>query len=675
MRWTWMAVFALAAGCNGIELEKLVKQHPALTRLAPEPAGAHCPHGGQAVLSGLDLDENGVLDDSEVTNTEYACTTALAYSQPEAAGAHCEHGGQAVRTGPDLDGDGELDDAEVTATEYVCATAVPDVLVRTRQVPPGEHCPNGGVVSHAGKDLNGDGLLGDAEITREVYGCSEPAPVLTRVRLLTRAPFVCQQTSSIVDAALDLDRDGVFDDEEARASTRVCVDPALVRVRQRPEPAGTRCPMGGIAVEAGRDMNGDGVFDSNEVLGTAYVCQPTSTYDGSYLVQDAADFAALGAISHIRGGLTITNTQLTEVVLPGLVSVEGSLSITSNAALTRVELMGLRSVGEALFVGYNDNLELLTIGPAGPAPEHAVHVGTNLGLSTNPKLQTLFGLAAVSPRGSFTVTENALLMGGDRFPYLEELSGTLSIWGNPTLQTLPFTHLRTVGGTVQLFNNDALTSLEGLNVLTTVGGDFLISDNDALPSSSGLWSLHSVGGALQVIGNDSLQDFGTSFLSRAGSIIINGNASLATVGPMLSLKSVDKDFGISNSPKLTAVMEFPLLVSVGGILELSDNTLLTDLSAFGRLLRLEGLHVTRSPALTSLSPFSGLRELDGLLVKENPELTQLGLSGLVRVGTYFIATDNPKLPGCLATTLASSVYTGRAEDLDIARNAETACGP
>ena len=673
MRWTtWMAVLALAAGCDGIELERLVKQHPARTRVVPEPPGLHCPHGGQAVLSGLDLDDDGVLDDGEVTATEYACTTALVRSQPEAAGANCAHGGQGVRTGPDLDGDGLLDDEEVTATEYVCATAVPDVLVRTRQVPPGERCPNGGQVSHAGRDQDGDGLLGDAEITREVYGCMEPAPVLTRVRLLTRAPFVCQDTSSIIEAAVDMDHDGVFDDGESRASVRVCVTPSLVQVRQRPEPAGRRCTVGGTTVEAGRDVNGNGELDSDEVLGTTYVCHPTATHDGTYVAHDATDLVALEAISHIRGDLILLNTELATVVLPGLASVEGSLRIADNPLLTRVELVGLRSVGDSLILNNNERLELLAIGPPGPVPEHPVRVAADLLLEANPRLKTLFGLVAVAPSRGFTVMNNALLESSDRFMYVEELSGNLSIWGNPTLRELPFSGLRVVGDTVQLFDNDSLQSLEGLSSLMRVGRDFVLLDNDALPGSAGLWSLQEIGGSLQVRSNDSLQSFGVAALTRLGSLVIDSNASLENVGTMLSLKGLNGAVSIDTNPKLVSVTDFPLLVSVGS-LRLADNPLLTDLSAFSRLLRLETLHVLRSPGLTDLSALSGLRELEGLSLQENPELSGLGLSRLERVSTYFFVTDNPKLPGCLATSLADRVYTGNPEDRDIARNAETAC--
>jgi hypothetical protein len=675
MRWTWLAVLGLVAGCDGIDLEQLVKQHPPLTRVTVEPAGVNCSHGGQVVRTGLDLNDNGELEASEVVTTEYACVTALARQQAEPAGAHCAHGGQAVRTGPDLDGDGELDDSEVTGTEYVCATPIPDVLVRTRQVPPGEKCPHGGQVSHAGRDENGDGVLGDTEITREAYGCMEPEAVLTRVRALTSPPFVCQYNSSIVEAGLDVDRDGVFDDAELRAATRICVDTSLALVRQRPEPAGRHCTTGGTAVDTGRDLNEDGALTGDEILGTLYVCQAASTYDGHYEVRGAADLVALGPISRIRGGLSIYNTELTEVVLPGLMSVEGPLSIYGNPTLQRVELRGLRYVGESLAVNYNPQLETLVVGVPGLVPEHTVWVAYDVSILGNSLLMTLEGLAAVSPHRNFAVVDNDRLTVPGELPKVQELVGGVAVRENALLRGVPFTQLYSVGGSVDVSENATLTSLEGLQRLRSIGGDFTLINNDALPGAFGLYSLTSIGGTLSVQGNDTLQSFGITSLNRAGGLFFNSNANLETVEAMYSLKLVENGVAFSNNPKLVSVRDFPQLRSVGD-LGLGDNALLTDLSAFSLVTRLTSVNVARNAALTNLSFLSNLREVEYFTVQGNPELTTFGLASLALVSTTFTVTDNPKLPQCLATSLAAAVYSGEPQDVDIQRNDEAAtCGP
>ncbi|MBZ4416057.1 hypothetical protein [Myxococcus sp. RHSTA-1-4] len=676
MRWTWMAVLALAAGCGGIELEPLVNQHPARTRVTPEPPGAHCPHGGSALLSGLDLDEDGVLDDGEVTATEYVCATALAHSQPETAGAHCEHGGQAVRTGPDLDGDGELDDAEVTATEYVCATAVPDVLVRTREVPPGAECPLGGQVSRAGQDTNGNGELEDGEVTREVYGCTQPETVVTRLSAIPQPAQECPGLASVaVEAGPDMDQDGELDDGEARARVSLCasvVDP--VRVELRPEPAGTRCPAGGTLVVAGLDVNGDGNLGNEERSSWALVCQPLHTYDGSYVVRSAADLAALQGISHIHGSLFLMGTELTEVVLPGLMAVEGQLTIYGNAALTRVELPGLRFVKYDLSVESNANLETLVLGGA---QGEELLVELDLWLISNPKLKSLSGLSRVSPRQSLYLRENGALEyipGQTGFDNVKALTGVLYVSGNDALGALPFPVLRHVGYSVYVDDNTALRSLS-LPSLRSVGGAFSISNNDALQGLSGMPLLETINSWLTVAGNDALRTTeGLPELSHVGGLSFGFNAELEWVGDLPSLQSIGSRLVVDSHPKLLGVRNLGSLQQVAQV-SIDNNPLLASLQGLTRVRWLSSLSVRRSPALSSLAELAGLQEVEMLSVLDNANLTRFDLTALERVPHEFTVTGNTKLPTCLATGLAAAVYTGAPAQLRISDNDDTAtCG-
>lgn len=45
----------------------------ALIDMAPEPSGPNCANGGQKVTSGLDANDNGVLDEGEISDTAYVC--------------------------------------------------------------------------------------------------------------------------------------------------------------------------------------------------------------------------------------------------------------------------------------------------------------------------------------------------------------------------------------------------------------------------------------------------------------------------------------------------------------------------------------------------------------------------------------------------------------------------
>ena len=94
-------------------------------------AGVNCPNGGVQVQIGTDTNNNGVLDPSEVVSTQYVCngsngtigsngTTGLVKSTTEPAGANCANGGIKVETGTDTNNNGVLDPSEITATNYIC---------------------------------------------------------------------------------------------------------------------------------------------------------------------------------------------------------------------------------------------------------------------------------------------------------------------------------------------------------------------------------------------------------------------------------------------------------------------------------------------------------------------------------------------------------------------------
>ncbi|CAM4446929.1 MULTISPECIES: DUF7151 family protein [Myxococcus] len=623
-----MLALVLATGCDGIDLRRLVGQHEARTRVADEPSGPNCEHGGKAVCSGLDRDDDGVLDDDEVTGTEYICTTLS-----------------------------------------------PGVLVRTRQLPPGEPCALGGQLTLAGADLDGNGLLSDDEVTREVHGCMEPAPVLARVRPLLAQPFVCRYDNALLEAGVDLNGNGVLDDNELRAAARFCADPAVTLLRQRPEPAGPNCTTGGTQVEAGVDTNLDKVLDETEILSSAFVCQLSATHDGTYAVENAADLEALKSLSIIRGGLAIEHTDVTTVVLPGLVSVEGPLSIHDNPALTRVELSGLRYVGGALSIRGSNPLNEVRVGPQTPEALPAVRV-ESLTLNSLPALSSLSGVAAVAPHFDLTIWNTGVQWSPDAFPHVQVLAGTLTVHENAALEKLPVSHLTEVGGSVMISSNPVLQSLEGLGPLTRVGGVLDISSNKALTHLTGLEHLMVVKDRITVMNNAQLLDLRFDALSETGALAVAGNAALEQVGPMPSLLRVNKDIILAENPRLLRAADLPKLQSMGGALFVNLNPLLTDLSGFEQVTWMRGLYVKGNDALEHLSPLGSLHTLGTLEVRGNPAMTALSLDALARVRDAFVVTDNPQLPSCLATMLADDVYIGPPEERLIGNNDSiTPCHP
>jgi hypothetical protein len=106
------------AGANG---------QNAMVRTTAEPAGANCATGGTKIESGTDANSNGTLDAAEISQTRYVCNgtngqVVSTRTTAEPAGANCAAGGTKIETGLDANNNGTLDNSEVNAsqTRYVC---------------------------------------------------------------------------------------------------------------------------------------------------------------------------------------------------------------------------------------------------------------------------------------------------------------------------------------------------------------------------------------------------------------------------------------------------------------------------------------------------------------------------------------------------------------------------
>lgn len=96
-----------------------------LMDISDEPAGSQCPAGGLRISTGIDRNENGKLDSSEITLTKFTCNGAdgmstLVMTTTEPKSANCPNGGVKVQVGKDMNNDGQLSAAEVEQVQYVC---------------------------------------------------------------------------------------------------------------------------------------------------------------------------------------------------------------------------------------------------------------------------------------------------------------------------------------------------------------------------------------------------------------------------------------------------------------------------------------------------------------------------------------------------------------------------
>ena len=117
------------AACSEFRVEH-VDANRSLVLFEEEPAGENCAEGGQKVISGVDFNLNGTLEEEEVAGITYVCTGAAGQSElinvvEVAAGEVCQFGGQTIQSGFDRDADGVLSENEVTNSQTICSGTQP----------------------------------------------------------------------------------------------------------------------------------------------------------------------------------------------------------------------------------------------------------------------------------------------------------------------------------------------------------------------------------------------------------------------------------------------------------------------------------------------------------------------------------------------------------------------
>jgi photosystem II stability/assembly factor-like uncharacterized protein len=210
--------------CNGITGSASSKGLNSLVSIVTEPDGANCTGGGEKVSSGLDTNGDGVLEASEVTSTGYVCNGAnstngttprnglnsLVNIVSEPVGTTCTNGGEKVTSGLDGNNDGVLEASEVTSTNYVCngsnganASAGSNgfnSLVDIVSESVGANCAYAGKKITSGLDGNGDGVLENTEVTAASYVCNgAPGPGITWVDVTGTAVLALLNTGYLAD--------------------------------------------------------------------------------------------------------------------------------------------------------------------------------------------------------------------------------------------------------------------------------------------------------------------------------------------------------------------------------------------------------------------------------------------------------------------------------------------
>lgn len=250
-----------------------------------------CPDGGQAILVGIDGNDDNRLEGAEIISTSPVCngsvgdpgemgipgTNALVVTAAEAAGNNCASGGTRLDVGIDDDGNGTLDAGEIDATSYICngADGADGRTSLTRTSTNTAECgAAGGVAIDTGIDTDGNGTLEDPEVTNTSVACNGRDGARSLVDVTPEPTGAnCVAGGLRIDAGVDENGDGVLTGIEIGDTSYVCnAINNLVSVTAELAGTSTICPNGGSRIQVGLDVNTNAVLDPTEVTQTSFSC-------------------------------------------------------------------------------------------------------------------------------------------------------------------------------------------------------------------------------------------------------------------------------------------------------------------------------------------------------------------------------------------------------------------
>jgi Secretion system C-terminal sorting domain/Receptor L domain len=252
------------------------------------------------------------------------------------------------------------------------------------------------------------------------------------------------------------------------------------------------------------------------------------------------------------------------------------------------------------------------------------------------------------------------------YPGCTQILGDVTInasfpWAIFNLDSL--SQIKSIGGDMSVYGNDALTSLSGLDNLTSIGGDLGVGST-TMNSLSGLDKLTSIGGSLGVGHNHVMTSLsGLNSLTSIGGVLgVSQNAVLTSLNGLNSLTSIGGWVQMVSNIALTSLNGLENLTSIGGFLQIVGSNSLTNLNGLENLTSIGGdLALSYNDSLMSLSGLDSLTSIARHLeIQNNPMLTSL--SGLDKINpatiTELIIENNPKLILCDVKTICDYLENG-----------------
>jgi hypothetical protein len=256
--------------------------------------------------------------------------------------------------------------------------------------------------------------------------------------------------------------------------------------------------------------------------------------------------------TQIEGLVQIIGSDITNLNgLNVLTSVGGGLFIKSCHNLSSLTgLHNITSIGMLLYLYDNESLTSLT------GLDNLTSV-MDIQICWCSSLTSLTGLGSLSSfTGNFYITNNPALTSLTGLNSLTHIGGSLTIWSCGHLTSLAglesLTIIGSSGGNLDLYTNDSLIDLTGLNNVTSIGV-LLINSNPAITSLTGLNNVTFIGGAT-ISSNNSLTSLMglNNVTSSMINLIISSNNSLTNLEGLDSLEPNSiVSLDITNNPLLS----------------------------------------------------------------------------------------------------------------------------
>ena len=268
-----------------------------------EPQGSNCATGGHKVVSGLDVNSDGILQEGEITATKYVCngvagSNSLISFISESAGSNCTTGGYKLNSGVDLNKNNILDASEITSSQYICngLTGNNSLISLTTELA-GGNCSTGGYKINSGVDVNKNGTLDNSEVQSTKYICNGANGLNYLIGVVAQsAGTTCTYGGYRFNTGIDLNSNGILDNNEITKSDYLCHDAPTLSV--------------GLIAHWPFNGNGNDLSGNNR---TASLFNLASTADrfgnatGAYLFNGVSSYASVADHSALR----LSNTDFT----------------------------------------------------------------------------------------------------------------------------------------------------------------------------------------------------------------------------------------------------------------------------------------------------------------------------------------------------------------------------